>query len=144
MTMHPSSLYYLSSPLCAVPLFLQPVYLQSSKPTFVNPQGKAVDADQLTDDEWRISSRKALKGFSRLDAKYFIPFFTRKFTRQVKYSTAGSLLLQLIAVVLTLLFPALFFQEVRNAHEEMQRLTSQLYSEVHSDLASEDEAENKL
>ncbi|XP_027046318.1 sodium/hydrogen exchanger 8-like isoform X2 [Pocillopora damicornis] len=79
-------------------------------------EGKAVDADQLTDDEWRISSRKALKGFSRLDAKYFIPFFTRKFTRQ----------------------------EVRNAHEEMQRLTSQLYSEVHSDLASEDEAENKL
>ena len=103
-----------------------------------------MDADQLTDDEWRISSRKALKGFSRLDAKYFIPFFTRKFTRQVKYSAAGSLLLQLIAAVLTLLFPALFFQEVRNAHEEMQRLTSQLYSEVHSDLASEDEAENKL
>ncbi|CAH3116011.1 unnamed protein product [Porites lobata] len=80
-------------------------------------EGKAVDADQLTDDEWRISSRKALKGFTRLDARYFIPFFTRKFTRQ----------------------------EVRNAHEEMQRLTSQLYSEVHSDLASDDdEAESKL
>ena len=43
-----------------------------------------MDADQLTDDEWRISSRKALKGFTRLDAKYFIPFFTRKFTRQVR------------------------------------------------------------
>ncbi|KAL9974082.1 hypothetical protein ACROYT_G011081 [Oculina patagonica] len=80
-------------------------------------EGKAVDADQLTDDEWRISSRKALKGFTRLDARYFIPFFTRKFTRQ----------------------------EVRDAHEEMQRLTSQLYSEVHSDLASEDdEAESRL
>ncbi|XP_020614888.1 sodium/hydrogen exchanger 8-like [Orbicella faveolata] len=80
-------------------------------------EGKAVDADQLTDDEWRISSRKALKGFTRLDAKYFIPFFTRKFTRK----------------------------EVRDAHEEMQRLTSQLYSEVHSDLASEDdEAESRL
>ena len=50
----------------------------------VTPQGKAVDADQLTDDEWRISSRKALKGFTRLDARYFIPFFTRKFTRQVR------------------------------------------------------------
>lgn len=50
---------------------------------FVDIQGKAVDADQLTDDEWRISSRKALKGFTRLDARYFIPFFTRKFTRQV-------------------------------------------------------------
>ena len=43
-----------------------------------------MDADQLTDDEWRISSRKALKGFTRLDAKYFIPFFTRKFTRKVR------------------------------------------------------------
>lgn len=79
-------------------------------------EGKAVDADQLTDDEWRISSRKALKGFTRLDAKYFIPFFTRKFTRQ----------------------------EVRSAHAEMQRLTSQLYGEVHSDVASEDDAESKL
>ena len=54
------------------------------------PQGKAVDADQLTDDEWRISSRKALKGFTRLDARYFIPFFTRKFTRQVRKNKVTS------------------------------------------------------
>lgn len=48
-------------------------------------QGTAVDAEQLTDDEWgRIHTRKALKGFTRLDARYFIPFFTKKFTRQVK------------------------------------------------------------
>jgi len=41
--------------------------------------------------------------------------------------------------------PLFILQEVRNAHEEMQRLTSQLYSEVHSDLASDDdEAESKL
>lgn len=46
---------------------------------------------------------------------------------------------------LKLLNSVLFLQEVRNAHEEMQRLTSQLYSEVHSDLASDDEeAESKL
>ena len=44
-----------------------------------------------------------------------------------------------------LLTPLFILQEVRNAHEEMQRLTSQLYSEVHSDLASDDdEAESKL
>ena len=38
----------------------------------------------------------------------------------------------------------LLLQEVRNAHEEMQRLTSQLYSEVHSDLASDEEEESRL
>ena len=38
----------------------------------------------------------------------------------------------------------LLFQEVRSAHAEMQRLTSQLYGEVHSDVASEDDAESKL
>ena len=43
-----------------------------------------MDAEQLTDDEWgRIHTRKALKGFTRLDARYFVPFFTKKFTRQV-------------------------------------------------------------
>ena len=59
-------------------------YLKTLPWLIFTPQGKAVDADQLTDDEWRISSRKALKGFTRLDARYFIPFFTRKFTRQVR------------------------------------------------------------
>ena len=47
--------------------------------------------------------------------------------------------------ITSLLTPLFILQEVRNAHEEMQRLTSQLYSEVHSDLASDDdEAESKL
>ena len=47
--------------------------------------------------------------------------------------------------IASLLTPLFILQEVRNAHEEMQRLTSQLYSEVHSDLASDgDEAESKL
>lgn len=78
-------------------------------------EGTAVDAEQLTDDEWgRIHTRKALKGFTRLDARYFVPFFTKKFTRQ----------------------------EVRNAHDEMQRLTSQWYNEAHS--FTDDESESKL
>ncbi|XP_032222546.2 sodium/hydrogen exchanger 8-like [Nematostella vectensis] len=77
-------------------------------------EGTALDADQLTDDEWRVQ-RKARKGFIRLDAKYFLPFFTRKFTRQ----------------------------DVRNAHQEMQRLTSQMYNEVYSGPNSEDEMENR-
>lgn len=40
-------------------------------------EDKAVDSEQFTDDEWRLPKR-ALTGFARLDAKYFIPFFTIK------------------------------------------------------------------
>lgn len=47
-------------------------------------QGTALDADKLTDDEWRLP-RQTRRGFTKLDAKYFLPFFTRKFTRQVSY-----------------------------------------------------------
>lgn len=65
-------------------------------------EGSAVEAEQLTDDEWRLSRRITLKGFTKIDAKYIIPFFTRRITRQ----------------------------ELRNAQHEMQRLTQQWYSEV--------------
>ena len=43
-------------------------------------QDKAVDSEQITDDEWRLPKR-ALTGFARLDARYFMPFFT--FTKPV-------------------------------------------------------------
>ncbi|KAK3744475.1 hypothetical protein QZH41_012878 [Actinostola sp. cb2023] len=78
-------------------------------------EGTALDADKLTDDEWRIP-RRTRRGFTKLDAKYFLPFFTRKFTRQ----------------------------EVRDSQNEMQRLTSNLYNEVYSRPNSEDETESKL
>ena len=45
-------------------------------------QDKAVDSEQITDDEWRLPKR-ALTGFARLDAKYFIPFFTIKLSSAV-------------------------------------------------------------
>ncbi|CAB4001184.1 Sodium hydrogen exchanger 8 [Paramuricea clavata] len=38
-------------------------------------EDKALDSEQITDDEWRLPKR-ALTGFARLDAKYFMPFFT--------------------------------------------------------------------
>jgi len=65
-------------------------------------EGSAVEAEQLTDDEWRLTKRIAMKGFTKIDAKYLVPFLTRKVTRQ----------------------------ELRNAQHEMQKLTSQWYSEV--------------
>ena len=49
-------------------------------------QGSALDADQLTDDEYRGTLRSRLKGFVRLDARYLLPFFSRKMTRQVRPS----------------------------------------------------------
>ncbi|XP_028409915.1 sodium/hydrogen exchanger 8-like [Dendronephthya gigantea] len=38
-------------------------------------EDKALESEQMTDDEWRLPKR-ALTGFASLDAKYFMPFFT--------------------------------------------------------------------
>ena len=51
------------------------------KPVFL--QGATLDADQLTDDEYRGTLKSRLKGFIRLDVRYLLPFFSRKMTRQV-------------------------------------------------------------
>ncbi|XP_057291226.1 sodium/hydrogen exchanger 8-like [Hydractinia symbiolongicarpus] len=64
-------------------------------------EGSAVDAEQLTDDERRIH-KITRKGFTKLDMRYLLPFFTRRITKQ----------------------------ELRDAQHEMQRLTSQWYTEV--------------
>jgi hypothetical protein len=48
-------------------------------------QDKAFDSEQITDDEWRLPKR-ALTGFARLDAKYFMPFFTINLPRAVSLS----------------------------------------------------------
>eukprot|EP00794_Sanderia_malayensis_P018860 gene18860-20760_t len=74
-------------------------------------EGTTLDADQLTDDEYRGTLRSRLKGFVRLDVRYFLPFFSRKMTRQ----------------------------DWREAHEEMQRLTSHWYHEVRTKVESDDE-----
>ena len=78
-------------------------------------EGSALEADQITDDERRISHKLSLKGFGRLDARYLIPFFSRKITRQ----------------------------ELRDAHHEMQKLTSQWYNELRSNSQSESESEGE-
>ena len=50
-------------------------------------QGKTIDADhlsELTEEEYEVNFMKSnLKGFVKLDVKYLIPFFTRRFTHQV-------------------------------------------------------------
>ncbi|XP_046842331.1 sodium/hydrogen exchanger 8-like [Xenia sp. Carnegie-2017] len=45
-------------------------------------EDKAWDSEQITDDEWK-STKRALTGFAKLDARYFIPFFTINFTSTV-------------------------------------------------------------
>eukprot|EP00795_Rhopilema_esculentum_P001338 gene1338-15736_t len=79
-------------------------------------EGSALDADQLTDDEYRGTIRSRLKGFVRLDARYLLPFFSRKMTRQ----------------------------DWRDAHDEMQRLTSHWYSEVRKTDSSEEEVDVQI
>ena len=49
-------------------------------------KGSTLDADQLTDDEYRGTLRSRLKGFVRFDARYLLPFFSRKMTRQVNFN----------------------------------------------------------
>jgi len=40
----------------------------------------------MTEEEYEVNFVKPhLKGFVKLDAKYLIPFFTRRFTQQVAY-----------------------------------------------------------
>lgn len=49
--------------------------------------GNAIDSEHLSEltEEEDVSFTKAqLGGFARLDRKYFTPFFTRRFTNQVK------------------------------------------------------------
>ncbi|GIY49667.1 hypothetical protein CDAR_29431 [Caerostris darwini] len=48
--------------------------------------GKTIDAEhlsELTEEEYEVNFMKSnLKGFVKLDVKYLIPFFTRRFTHQ--------------------------------------------------------------
>lgn len=51
-------------------------------------QGDTVDSEylsELTEEEYEVNFVKPhLKGFVKLDIKYLIPFFTRRFTKQVR------------------------------------------------------------
>ena len=50
-------------------------------------QGDTVDSEhlsELTEEEYEVNFVKPhLKGFLKLDAKYLIPFLTRRFTQKV-------------------------------------------------------------
>lgn len=53
---------------------------------FFTPQGETVDTDhlsELTEEEYEVGFvRSQQKGFMKIDSKYLIPFFTRRFTQQ--------------------------------------------------------------
>lgn len=51
-------------------------------------QGQAIDSEHLseyTEEEMEVNFiQSRIKGFAKYDLKYFIPFFTRRFTQQVR------------------------------------------------------------
>lgn len=53
-------------------------------------QGQAIDSEhisEMTEEEMEVSFMQArIRGFAWWDYKYFIPFFTRRFTQQVTVS----------------------------------------------------------
>lgn len=52
--------------------------------------GQAIDSEhlsELTEEEEVSMSQAKLGGFAKLDRKYFTPFFTRRFTNQVKHDS---------------------------------------------------------
>jgi hypothetical protein len=51
-------------------------------------QGQTIDSEHLseyTEEEMEVNFIQShIKGFAKYDLKYFIPFFTRRFTQQVR------------------------------------------------------------
>ncbi|KAJ8303031.1 hypothetical protein KUTeg_019427 [Tegillarca granosa] len=82
--------------------------------------GETVDSEhlsELTEEEYEINFIKPhLKGFLKLDAKYLIPFLTRRFTQQ----------------------------EVREGRTQMDRLTNQWYKEVRAAPSESDSDEDEV
>ncbi|XP_070576020.1 sodium/hydrogen exchanger 8-like [Ptychodera flava] len=81
--------------------------------------GAAVDAEhlsELTEEEYEFNFVKPhLKGFIRIDTKYLIPFFTRRFTNE----------------------------ELRDGRIQMKHLTNQWYSDVRGPASDTDEDEKE-
>lgn len=50
-------------------------------------QGQAIDSEhlsELTEEELEVNFiQSRISGFAKMDIKYFIPFFTRRFTQEV-------------------------------------------------------------
>lgn len=50
-------------------------------------QGQAIDSEhlsELTEEEMEVNFiQSRISGFAKLDIRYFIPFFTRRFTQEV-------------------------------------------------------------
>jgi len=82
--------------------------------------GDTVDSEylsELTEEEYEVNFVKPhLKGFVKLDIKYLIPFFTRRFTKQ----------------------------EVKDGRNQMNNLTNAWYQELRAESEEEPEAVTEL
>lgn len=82
-----------------------------------------------------------IKGFSRLDIKVLVPFFTRRFTQQVCSFFALSITndIEIPFTDLSFLFP--LFQELKDCKTQMNDLTNQWYQTIRlSPTETDDEA----
>ena len=63
-------------------------------------QGDTVDSEymsELTEEEQEVNVVKPhLKGFVKIDVKYFMPFFTRRFTKQVSLMFISSVYINVL------------------------------------------------
>ncbi|GIY89037.1 hypothetical protein CDAR_93191 [Caerostris darwini] len=89
--------------------------------------GKTIDAEhlsELTEEEYEVNFMKSnLKGFVKLDVKYLIPFFTRRFTHQAfAVSTSMMEVVALETMCGTKLANKLFICAMRDNLEEFNFL----------------------
>lgn len=106
--------------------------------------GTALESDhisELTEEEYEekyISARPELKGFAYIDAKYLLPFFTRRITKMVRCA-------RLVAGLKICGCNFSVSQEMIRNRTHMQQLTNKWYEEVRGrPSASEDEDETEL
>lgn len=58
----------------------------------ISVKGQAIEAEhlsELTEEEYEVNflNKSNVTGFVKFDVKYLMPFFTRRFTEQVREST---------------------------------------------------------
>lgn len=99
--------------------------------------GQAIDSEHLsetTEGEMEVSFVSSrIKGFAKYDLKYFIPFFTRRFTQQVN----------IFFSITTQIKSYFLFQELKDCKSQMTDLTNQWYQAIRiSPDQSDEEAAN--
>lgn len=104
--------------------------------------GQAIDSEHLsemTEEEMEVNFiQSRIKGFAKWDLKYFIPFFTRRFTQQVNiiekfYQLKRGLNARLVRISFKYIRDYGIFlglQELKDCKTQMTDLTNQWYQAI--------------